>query len=158
MRTPLYPTLHLLLTAPRGRQRRKPSLFAAIYCIWTVHPAFGSTKITQMLFRRGGVLANRKRVRLLMGLPGIALLAPGPTATKANPAFIKYPYRLRDVVVDHPNQARATDITYIPYAKGPIYLVAIIDRHSKRPLSWQPPTPWAQTSASQHSLRPWPCI
>ena len=45
-----------------------------------------------------------------MGLMGISSLAPGPTTTKANPAHIKYPYLLRDVVVDHPNQAWATDI------------------------------------------------
>ena len=45
-----------------------------------------------------------------MGLMGISSLAPGPTTTRANPAHIKYPYLLRDVVVDHPNQAWATDI------------------------------------------------
>ena len=86
------------------------ALAAAIDCIWTDHPAFGSRKITQMLRRQGGVPANRKRVRRLMKLMGIASLAPGPRTTKANPAHIKYPYLLRDVVVDHPNQAWATDI------------------------------------------------
>ena len=113
------------------------ALAAAIDRIWTASPAFGSRKITQMLYRLGGVLANRKRVRRLMKLMGIASLAPGPTTTKANPAHIKYPYLLRDVVVDHPNQAWATDITYIPYAKGFMYLVAIIDWHSRKVLSWR---------------------
>ena len=51
-------------------QRREPSPFAAIDRIWTAHPAFGSTKITQMLFRQGGVTANRKPVRRLMKLMG----------------------------------------------------------------------------------------
>ena len=78
-------------------QRREPSPFAAIDRIWTAHPAFGSTKITQMLFRLGGVIANRKRVRRLMKLMGVASLAPRTTTTKANPAHIKYPYLLRDV-------------------------------------------------------------
>ena len=113
------------------------ALAAAIDRIWTDHPAFGSRKITQMLRRQGGVPANRKRVRRLMKLMGIASLAPGPRTTKANPAHIKYPYLLRDVVVDHPNQAWATDITYIPYAKGFMYLVAIIDWHSRKVLSWR---------------------
>ena len=108
------------------------ALAAAIDRIWMAHPAFGSRKITQMLRRLGGVPANRKRVRRLMKLMGISSLAPGPTTTKANPAHIKYPYLLRDVVVDHPNQAWATDITDIPYAKGFMYLVAIIDWNSRK--------------------------
>ena len=113
------------------------ALAAAIDRIWMAHPAFGSRKITQMLRRQGGVPANRKRVRRLMGLMGIASLAPGPTTTKANPAHIKYPYLLRDVVVDHPNQAWATDITYIPHVRGFMYLVAIIDWNSRKVLSWR---------------------
>ena len=62
-----------------------------------------------------------------MGLTGIVSLALGPTTSKVNPAHIKCPCRLIDVVVDHSNRACATDITYIPYGDGPIYLGAIID-------------------------------
>ncbi|MDA8373811.1 MAG: IS3 family transposase [Actinomycetota bacterium] len=113
------------------------ALAAAIDRIWTDHPAFGSRKITQMLRRQGGVPANRKRVRRLMGLMGIASLAPGPRTTRANPAHIKYSYLLREVVVDHPNQAWAADITYIPHVKGFMYLVAIIDWNSLKVLSWR---------------------
>lgn len=113
------------------------ALAAAIDRIWTDHPAFGSRKITQILRRQGGVPANRKRVRRLMKLMGIVSLAPGPTTTRVNPAHIKYPYLLRDVVVDHPNQAWATDITYIPHVKGFMYLVAIIDWNSRKVLSWR---------------------
>ena len=64
--------------------------------------------------------------------------SPRANTTKANPGHILYSYVLRDVVVDHPNQAWATDIAYIPYAKGFMYLVAIIDWSSRKVLSWRP--------------------
>jgi putative transposase len=67
------------------------ALMQAIDRIWMAHPAFGAIKITQMLRRQGRPPANRKRVRRLMKLMGIASLAPGPRTTKANPAHIKYP-------------------------------------------------------------------
>ena len=83
-----------LLFIPRSTyyyQRREPSPFAAIDRIWTAHPAFGSTKITQMLFRQGGVIANRKRVRRLMGLMGISSLAPGRPPPKPTPLTSSIP-------------------------------------------------------------------
>ena len=67
-----------------------------------------------------------------MGPMGITSLGPGPTTTRANPAHIKYPYLLREVVVDHPNQARVSDTTYNPHVRGFMYLVAIIDWNSRK--------------------------
>lgn len=58
-----------------------------------------------------------------MKVVGIRSLAPQPSTTKSNPAHRKYPYLLRDLVIDHPNQVWAVDITYIPYKKGFMHLV-----------------------------------
>ncbi len=104
--------------------------------IWTSHPAFGSRKITSMLKRQGEEV-NRKRVTRLMGVMGISSLLPKPSTTKVNKAHYKYPYLLKGVSVDHPNQVWCTDITYIPYKKGFFYLVAVIDWYSRKVLTWR---------------------
>ncbi len=82
--------------------------------------------MTAML-RGGGLTVNRKRVRRLMRIMGIAALGPKPRTTKPAPGHKIYPYLLRDLVIDRPNQVWAADITYIPIGRGFLYLVAIID-------------------------------
>lgn len=84
-----------------------------------------------------------------MKLMGIASLAPGPRTTKTTPAHIKYSYLLGDVVVDHPNQSWASDITYIPYTKGFMYLV----RYHRLELAQGPPV-----AALQHHERGLLCL
>lgn len=134
-----------LLSVPRSSYYHKPNrqessdnlaVMSEMDKIYLAHPAFGSRKITQMLARRG-IRVNRKRVRRLMKVMGIRSLAPQPSTTKSNPAHQKYPYLLRDLVIDHPNQVWAVDITYIPYKKGFMYLVAIMDWNSRKVLSWR---------------------
>ena len=67
---------------------------------------------------------------------GLASLYPGRNLSKANQAYRGYPYLLRNLIIDRPNQVWSTDITYIPMAKGFVYLVAVIDWYSRRVLSW----------------------
>lgn len=88
------------------------------------------------VLRRLGVSVNRKRVQRLMLLMGIRSLSPQPKTTVPNKAHTIYPYLLRNLTIDRPNQVWAADITYVP-KKGFWYLVAIMDRHSRKVLSWR---------------------
>lgn len=84
-----------------------------------------------------GYMVNRKRVQRLMRKLGLAAIAPSPNTSKAHPQHKRYPYLLRGVQVDRPNQVWSTDITYIRLAHGFVYLVAIIDWYSRKVLSWR---------------------
>ena len=100
------------------------------------HPFEGSRMIRDMLGRKG-VVVNRKRVQRLMRLMGLVALCPQPGTSRAAPGHKVYPYLLRGLDIVHANQAWATDITYIPMARGFVYLVAIIDWFSRFVLSWR---------------------
>lgn len=103
---------------------------------YTQRPFYGSRKMVVYLGRCGHVV-NRKRVQRLMRSMSLAGMAPGPNTSRAHPQHKVYPYLLRGVVVDRPNQVWSTDITYIRLARGFAYLVAIIDWYSRRVLSWR---------------------
>ena len=109
--------------------RRIDTLFMA----W---PFLGSRRMTLML-RAEGITINRKRVQRLMRRMGIAALGPKPKTTKPAPGHKIFPYLLRDLVIDRPNQVWAADITYIPIGRGFLYLVAIIDWASRAVLAWR---------------------
>lgn len=74
-----------------------------------------------------GHTVNRKRVQRLMGILGLAGMAPGPNTSRPHPQHKIYPYLLRGVDVVRPNQVWSTDITYIRLTRGFVYLVAVID-------------------------------
>lgn len=99
-------------------------------------PVWGSRSMTTFL-RRQGWKINRKRVQRLMRTMGLEAVYPRPKTSKANPEHKIYPYLLRDLIIDRPNQVWATDITYVPMHRGFMYLVAIIDWHSRKVLSWR---------------------
>ena len=99
-------------------------------------PFYGSRNLTTHLQRLDYVI-NSKRVRRLMQLMGLRSIAPGPNTSKAHPQHKVYPYLLRDLTIERPNQVWATDITYVPLARGFMYLIAIIDWHSRKVLSWR---------------------
>lgn len=80
---------------------------------------------------------NIKRVRRLMRTMGLQAIYPKPRTTCANSEHVIYPYLLRDLVVQSPNQVWCSDITYIPMYKGFMYLVAVMDWHSRYILSWE---------------------
>lgn len=102
---------------------------------YTRTPFYGVEKMTAWL-RRQKHLVNQKRVRRLMRLMGLEAIYPKPNLSKAHPAHKKYPYLLKDMVIDRPDQVWATDITYIRMQQGFIYLVAIMDWFSRYVLSW----------------------
>ena len=99
-------------------------------------PFYGSRTIAREL-RERGLRANRKRVQRLMRLMGLESVAPKPNTSKPNEEHPVYPYLLRGLTISRPNQVWAADITYIPLARGSAYLVAIMDWHSRRVLSWR---------------------
>jgi putative transposase len=103
---------------------------------YTRHPFYGSRRMVVHL-RGLGHSVNRKRVQRLMGVLGLAGMAPGPNTSRAHPQNKVYPYLLRGLEVTRPNQVWSTDITYIRLARGFVYLVAIIDWYSRKVLAWQ---------------------
>jgi putative transposase len=112
------------------------ALMRRIDALFTAWPFLGSRRMTVML-RSEGLTVNRKRVQRLMRLMGIAALGPKPKTTKPAPGHKIFPYLLRDLVIDRPNQVWAADITYIPIGRGFLYLVAIIDWASRAVLAWR---------------------
>jgi len=112
------------------------TLLELIDAEYTRHPFYGSRKIKQHL-RGLGHKINRKRVQRLMGILGLAGMAPGPNTSRRHPQHKVYPYLLRGVLVTRPNQVWSTDITYIRLPRGFVYLVAVIDWYSRKVLSWR---------------------
>ena len=100
------------------------------------YPFMGSRRLVWKLAEEG-FKVSRKKVQRLMKVLGLETLHPKRKTTIANKKHKVYPYLLRNVAVTCPNQVWATDITYIPMAKGFVYLVAIIDWHSRKVLSWR---------------------
>lgn len=112
-----------------GLMRRIDELFTS----W---PFLGSRRLARML-REEGHPINRKRMQRLMRQMGIAALGPKPRTTKPAPGHKVYPYALRGMTIDRPNQVWAADITYIPIGRGFLYLVAIMDWASRAVLTWR---------------------
>jgi putative transposase len=104
--------------------------------LYLAHPENGSRMMTRVLRKRGRDV-NRKRVRRLMQLMGLRSLSPQSSTTKAHPQHPKYPYLLRSLRIDRPNQVWCADITYIPFKKGFLYLVAVMDWHSRKVLTFR---------------------
>jgi putative transposase len=104
--------------------------------LYTASPFYGSRRMVAVL-RRDGWTVNRKRVRRLMRVMGLEAIYPKPNASQAHPAHKVYPYLLRDLVIERANQVWCADITYIPMAKGFVYLVAVMDWFSRRVLAWR---------------------
>ena len=99
-------------------------------------PFYGSRKMTACL-RRQGHQVNRKRVQRLMRRMGIEAIYRRPNTSRRDSGHKVYPYLLRGLQIDKVNQVWATDITYIPMARGFMYLVCIMDWHSRYVLSWR---------------------
>ena len=99
-------------------------------------PSYGSRSMRNFL-RRLGYKINRKRVQRLMRLMGLEAIYPKPNTSRPHPQHKVYPYLLKNMTIDRVNQVWATDITYIPMARGFMYLVAIMDWHSRKVLSFR---------------------
>jgi putative transposase len=103
---------------------------------YTRHPFYGSRKLCSWL-RRQGYIVNRKRVQRVMRKMGIQSIAPGPYTSHSHPEHRIYPYLLRNLEINCPNQVWCSDITYVPLPKGFAYLTAIMDWYSRYVLSWE---------------------
>jgi putative transposase len=104
--------------------------------LYLASPFYGSRRMVAVL-RREGLVINRKRMRRLMRVMGLEAIYQKPTTSQGHPENKVYPYLLRGLIVDRPNQVWCADITYIPMAKGFVYLVAVMDWFSRRVLSWR---------------------
>ena len=100
------------------------------------YPFYGSRRLAAAL-RRGGWLVNRKRVKRLMRVMAMETIYQKPNTSRGHPDHKVYPYLLRGLVIDRPNQVWCADITYIPMAQGFVYLVAVMDWFSRRVLAWR---------------------
>lgn len=98
---------------------------------------FAGSRMLRDLLRQDGFDVGRKHVATLMRKMGIEALYRKPRTTRRHPGHRVYPYLLRDVQVSRPNQAWAMDITYIPMARGFVYLAAVVDWYSRRVLAWR---------------------
>ena len=132
----------LLGLARSGGYRKPPpandndlALMRRIDELFTAWPFLGSRRMAALL-RAEGHGVNRKRVQRLMRRMGIAALGPKPRTTKPTPGHKIFPYLLRNLAIDRPNQVWAADITYVPIGRGFLYLVAIIDWASRAVLAW----------------------
>jgi len=99
-------------------------------------PFYGSRRLTDWL-REEGQDINRKRVQRLMRKMGITALYPKKNTSQPGQGHKIYPYLLKGLEVNRPGQVYCSDITYIPMAKGFVYLVVIMDWYSRKVLSWR---------------------
>jgi len=134
-----------LLVLPRSSYYRSPgseseenlALMRLIDEEYLRHPFFGTRKMRDYLVRLGHEV-NRKRVQRLMRLMGLESIAPRRKRTTVPDKVHKvYPYLLRDLLIDRPNQVWCSDITYVPIQGGFVYLTAVMDWYSRYVLSWE---------------------
>jgi len=121
---------------PRPANDNDLEAMRRIDALFTARPFFGARRIARTLSEEGFPI-ERKRVRRLMRLMGIEALGPKPRTAKPAPGHKIYPYLLRDLTIERPNQVWAADITYIPIGRGFLYLIAVIDWASRAVLSWR---------------------
>lgn len=100
-------------------------------------PFYGYLKMTEYLRQEKQYQVNHKRVYRLMTQMGLRAVAPRPRTSQPGPEHKIYPYLLRDVQIMRPNQVWSADITYVPLARGFMYLVAVLDWYSRYVLSWE---------------------
>ena len=120
---------------PQRIDTKTDTLMRRIDEVYTAHITWGSRKIRDAL-RIEGMRINRKRVQRLMRLMGLRVVFPQQHHQRLPPDHEVYPYLLRGVSVDRPNQVWSIDLTYIRLGDGFVYLTAIIDWHSRKVLSW----------------------
>jgi len=98
---------------------------------------FAGSRMLRDLLTQEGIAVGRKHVATLMRRMGIEALYRKPNTSRKHPGHTIYPYLLRALKIDRPNQVWAMDITYIPMARGFVYLAAVIDWYSRRVLAWR---------------------
>ena len=110
----------------RGESTESLALMRRMDALSLQYPFYGSRQMSRHL-RREGVAVGRRRVRRLMRVMGLEAIYRKPRTSVAEPDHRIYPYLLRGLTIDRPNQVWCSDITYIPVSSGFLYLVAIMD-------------------------------
>jgi putative transposase len=133
-----------LLAVSRSSVYRRPvevsdedrTIMALIDRQYLARPFYGSRRMAAWLATQGHPV-NRKRAQRLMRLMGLVAIYQRPNTSKAAAAHKVYPYLLGGLSIDRVNQVWCSDVTYIPLANGFLYLVAIMDWHSRAVLAWR---------------------
>ena len=121
---------------PRGADASTLDLMRRIDEQYLKTPFYGSRKMTAWL-RGQGYAVGRDRVRRLMRLLGLEAVYQKPKTSKPAAGHKVYPYLLRDLAIERPNQVWCSDVTFVPMARGFLYLVAVMDWFSRYVLSWR---------------------
>lgn len=100
-------------------------------------PSAGARRLVRYLKKDGFGVFSRKRVRRFMKIMGMEALYPRPRTTIFARGREHFPYLLRGMTIDRPNQVWSADITYIPMRRGFLYLFAIMDWHSRKIIAWE---------------------
>jgi putative transposase len=133
-----------LLSVSRASLYRRPAAISEEDCTimalidrqYLARPYYGSRRMAAWLATQGHVV-NRKRVRRLMRLAGLVAIYQRPNTSKPAPAHKIYPYLLGGISIERVNQVWCADVTYIPMARGFLYLVVIMDWVSRAVLAWR---------------------
>lgn len=121
---------------PKGASDEDLELMRRIDEMHLKRPFYGSRRIRDWLWEEGYDI-NRKRVQRLMRQMGITALYPKKGTSRPGKGHKIYPYLLKGLEINRPNQVYCADITYIPMARGFVYLVVIMDWYSRKVLSWR---------------------
>jgi|APIni6443716594_1056825.scaffolds.fasta_scaffold92459_3 putative transposase len=121
---------------PKGESLLNLKLMEAIDRYFIDHPYYGVERMTDYLNMDLGYCVNVKRVRRLYKLMNLQTIYARPKTTKRNQSHAVYPYLLKNLKIERPNQVWQTDITYIPMFRGFMYMAAIIDVYSRKVLNW----------------------
>jgi putative transposase len=122
--------------APCGERAVNLGLMRLIDEQFMETPFYGSRQMMRHL-RRLGHCVGRKRVRQLMRRMGLAAVYQKPRTSVRHPEHAVFPYLLRDLAIERPNQVWCADITYIPMRRGFLYLVAVMDWCTRKVLAWR---------------------
>ena len=104
---------------------------------WHLEHPFAGSRMLRDLLRLHGRIVGRKHVATLMRRMGLVALYRPPRTTQPHPGHQGFPYLLRDLEIDRPNQVWAMDLTYLPMRHGFLYLVAVLDWATRRVLAWR---------------------
>ena len=121
---------------PKETSQQDLSLMRGMDRQYLETPFYGSRRMKASLERQG-MSVSRKRVQRLMRLMGLRAIYRRPRTSQPAPERWVYPYLLRDMTITQPNQVWAADITYLPMARGFLYLVVVMDWHSRYVVAWR---------------------
>ncbi len=122
--------------APKGESAENLAMMRRIDELFLKYPFYGSRQMVRQL-RREGIRVGRHRVRRLMRLMGLEAIYQTPRTSTPHPEHRIYPYLLKGLAINRPDQVWCSDITYIPVQRGFLYLVAIMDWATRHVLAWR---------------------